>query len=112
MKQEETIRQVEKLLEKAGTTVSLETGEAFPALILPQLPAQTPDGLRRVFGREETGRFTYYGPGRNGGQLVARGSALRQGDRTFRVVWIDDLTLGDRVLARWGELMAEEGENL
>ena len=112
MNREDVIRQAESLLERAGSLVSLETGENFFAFILPEKPSQTPDGLRRPLGREETARFTYYGPGRNGGELVKEGDLLRQGERSFRVLWIRDWTLGDRTLLRWGALMSEEGDAL
>ena len=113
MGRQEAARQVEQLLRRMGRTVTVEeSGERFLALLLPDGPSQTPEGLVRPTGREEPRRLTYYGPAWGGGEAVQEGSALvDEGSRRYRVLWLEDWTLGEGAILRWGKVLPEEKED-
>mgnify|MGYP005815307355 FL=1 len=113
MGKQEAARQVEQLLRRMGRTVMVEeSGERFQALLLPDGPSQTPEGLVRPTGREEPRRLTYYGPAWGGGETVQEGSALvDERSRRYRVLWLEDWTLGEGAILRWGKVLPEEKED-
>lgn len=60
------------------------------------------------FGTADSKQFVYYGPLKNGGELVEEGTVLKQGEQVYVVQLCRDFCWKGKAVFRWAALIKQE----